>query len=61
MEEKDDFIKDFITVGELRKMLSDLDDDDWITVRTFSGNEGYHRIRHVEDSTSVAFWELRCE
>lgn len=61
MEEKDEFIKDFITVGELRKMLSNLDDDDWITVRTFSGNKGYHRIKYVEDSTSVAFWELRCE
>lgn len=61
MEEKDEFINDFITVGELRKMLSNLDDDEWITVRTFSSYEGYHRIEYVEDSTSVAFWELRCE
>ena len=61
MEEKDEFMKNFIHVGELRKMLSDLDDDEWITVSTFSDKIRYHRIKHVEDSIYVAFWELICE
>ena len=33
MENKDEFINDFITVGKLREMLSELDDNDFITVQ----------------------------
>lgn len=59
MEEKD-FINDFITVGELRKMLEHLSDSDFITVnQTISGDSGYKRILCVEDSTAVGFWEIR--
>lgn len=61
MEEKDEFIKDFIKVGKLREMLSILDDDDFITVSTFIAKKGYHKIGCLEDCTSVGFWELRCE
>lgn len=52
------FIKDFISVGELRKMLEPLDDDDMITI-TRGHACPYHKITHVEDSTSFGFWELR--
>ena len=59
MEEKE-FIDDFITVEELRKMLEHLSDDDFITVnQTRSGIAGYKRILCVEDSTAVGFWEIR--
>lgn len=58
MKTKDEFTKDFITVGELRKMIAHLDDDDLITVT--EGNAcPNHKISHVEDSTCVGFWELR--
>ena len=56
--EKNEFIDDFITVGELRKMLEPFDDDDLITVT--KGNVcPNHRISHIEDSTASGFWELR--
>ena len=59
MEEKD-FINDFITGGELRKMLEHLSDNDFITVnQTLSGDAGCKRILCVEDSTAVGFWEIR--
>ena len=62
MEEKDEFIKYFITVGELRKMLSNLGDNEMITVNVlFNERTGFHKIKYVEDSTSIGFWELRCE
>lgn len=52
----------FITVGELRKMIEHLEDYEFIAI-TIRG-ETYkteHKIQHVEDSTSIGFWELRCE
>lgn len=55
-----DFIYDFITVGQLREMLSHLSDDDLITVTRGNAHPN-HRISHVEDSTSCGFWELRIE
>ena len=60
MEEtrKNDFISDFITVGDLRKMLSKLDDDELITVTTGNSSPN-HKILCVDDSTSFGFWELR--
>ena len=59
-QKSDEFMDDFIQVGELRKMLEHLDDDDFITVnQTRSGLPGYHKILCVEDSTSIGFWEIR--
>lgn len=57
---KMDFIKDFITVGELRKMLEPFCDDDLITV-TKGNTHPNHRISHIEDSTNCGFWELRID
>ena len=53
-----DFIDDFITVKELREMLSELRDNDFITV-TKGNTHSNHRITNVEDSTSIGFYELR--
>lgn len=53
-----DFIEDFITVKELREILSELRDNDLITV-TKGNTHCNHRITHVEDSTSIGFYELR--
>ena len=53
-----DFIEDFITVKELREMLSKLSDNDFITV-TKGNTHSNHRITDVEDSTSIGFYELR--
>lgn len=61
MNKENEFVKDFITVGELREMLSILDDKDLITVNTSSERKGYHKIQCLEDSTSISFWELKCE
>lgn len=59
-QEQDEFAKDFIRVGELRKMLEPLDDDDFITVnQTRSGAAGCRKILCVEDSTAIGFWEIR--
>ena len=52
------FIDDFITVGELREMLSSLRDDDMITV-TRGNTHPNQKISHVEDSTCCGFYELR--
>lgn len=54
----EDFIGDFITVGKLREMLKDLDDDEYITV-TKGNMDVNHRITHLDDSTAFGFWELR--
>lgn len=53
-----DFIEDFITVKELREMLSELRDNDLITVTKGNTHRNY-KITHVDDSTSVGFYELR--
>lgn len=59
-QEQDEFINDFIRVGELRKMMEHLSDDDFITVyQRRSGLAGYHKILCIEDSTAVGFWEIR--
>lgn len=54
----DEFIDDFITIGELRKMLEPFDDDEYITV-TKGHIYPNHKITNIEDSTNVGFWELR--
>ncbi len=52
------FIDDFITVGKLREMLKDLDDDEYITV-TKGTTDVNHKITHIDDSTAFGFWEIR--
>lgn len=55
------FMKDFITVGELRKMLKGRKDTEFITVKVIYDKEAdYHKPLWLEDSTAVGFWELRC-
>ena len=54
----DEFIDDFITIGELRKMLEPFDDDEYITV-TKGHIYPKHKIIKIEDSTNIGFWELR--
>lgn len=52
----------FIEVGKLRKMIEHLEDYEFIAI-TIRGEmyKTEHKIQHVEDSTSIGFWELRCE
>ena len=52
------YIDDFITIGELKKMLESFDDNDYITV-TKGSTDLNHKITHIEDSTGFGFWELR--
>lgn len=52
------FIDDFITIGELRKMLEPFDDYEYITV-TKEHADLNHKITHIEDSIAFGFWELR--
>ena len=58
-QESGEFIDDFITVGELRKMIEHLSDKNFITVCNASGDGECHKIQCVEDSTAVGFWEIR--
>lgn len=53
-----EFIDRYIRVKEVRKMLNNLDDEDFLTVTI--NREGY-KILGVQDSTCIGFWELRCE
>jgi hypothetical protein len=54
----DEFINDFITIGELKKMLEPFDDDEYITV-TKGNIHPNHKITNIKDSTDFGFWELR--
>lgn len=49
---------EYIKVGELKEMLSQLDDGDLITVTKGNSSPNY-RISHIEDSISCGFYELR--
>lgn len=53
-----EFIDKYIRVKEVRKMLNNRDDEDFLTV-TIDGK--YHKIIGIQDSTCIGFWELRCE
>lgn len=53
-----DFIDRYIRVKEVRKMLNNLDDDDFLTVTI---NKEDYKIVGMQDSTCIGFWELRCE
>lgn len=48
-------------VRDLKEMLADLPDDDFIMVQ-LGGHAGESLpITHIEDSTSIGFWELRTD
>ena len=53
-----EFIDRYIRVKEVRKMLNNLDDEDFLTVTI---DRETHKILGVQDSTCIGFWELRCE
>ena len=53
-----EFIDRYIRVKQLREILNNLDDEDFLTVTI--DREGY-KIVGVQDSTCIGFWELRCE
>lgn len=51
---------EYITIGELRKMLEPYSDNDLITVTKGNSSPNY-RIINIEDSTMCGFFELRIE
>ena len=53
-----EFIDRYIRVKQLRKMLNNLDDEDFLTV-TIDRKD--YKIVGIQDSTCIGFWELRCE
>ena len=53
-----EFIDRYIRVKQVREMLNNLDDEDFLTVTI--GRED-HKIIGIQDSTCIGFWELRCE
>ena len=62
LNEQKDWTDNYIPVGKLKDMLKDLDDNDMITVKTLYKSEtGEHKIKYVEDTTCIGFWEIRCE
>lgn len=60
LDMNEELLKEFITIGELKKMLEPYSDDDLITVT--KGNTSPNcRISHIEDSTVCGLFELRIE
>ena len=53
-----EFIDRYIRVKQLREMLNNLDDDDFLTVTI---NKEDYKIVGMQDSTCIGCWELRCE
>lgn len=53
-----EFIDRYIRVKEVRKMLNNLDDEDFLTVTI---DKDDYKIVGIQDSTCIGFWELRCE
>ena len=51
------FIDNYIRVKQLKEMLNNLDDEDFLTVTI---NREDHKILGVRDSTCIGFWELIC-
>lgn len=49
-----------MTVGELKNLLSELDDDDAIVVTCGNSHPSY-KITHIEDATSIGVWEIRID
>jgi hypothetical protein len=56
----DEISAEYITIGELRKMLEPYSDNDLITVTKGNSNPN-HKIINIEDSTMCGFFELRIE
>jgi hypothetical protein len=46
---------------DLVKCLERIHDDDFIMVNMGGHTAPSYPITHVEDSTSVGFWEIRCD
>lgn len=46
------------TIGDLRKAIAHLDDDDFIYAVTAYPEHKSLDIHYVEDSTSIGFWEI---
>ena len=56
----DSFVSKFIKVKDLKKLLDDIDDEDFITIS--QGNTSPNsKIIGITDSTCCGFWELRIE
>ena len=53
-----EFIDRYIRVKQLREMLNNRNDEDFITV-TIDRKD--YKIVGIQDSTCIGFWELRCE
>ena len=53
-----EFIDRYIRVKEVRKMLNNLDDEDFLTVTI---DKDDYKIVGIQDSTCIGFWELRSE
>ena len=51
------FINNYIRVKQLKEMLNNLDDEDFLTVTI---NREDYKILGVQDSTCIGFWELIC-
>ena len=56
----DEISAEYITIGELRKMLEPYSDNDLITVTKGNSSPNY-KIINIEDSTMCGFFELRIE
>lgn len=50
-----------LTKKELIDALKKLSDSDFIMVNLDGHTKSDYPITHIEDSTSVGFWELRCD
>lgn len=53
-----EFIDRYIRVKQLKEMLNNRDDEDFLTVAI---DEKDYKIVVIQDSTCIGFWELRCE
>ncbi len=49
------------TIGDLRKAIKDLDDDDFIYAVTAHPDNKCFDIFSIDDSTSIGFWEIRLD
>ena len=49
-----------MTVGELKRQLAELNDDDAIVVTKGNSHPSY-KITHIEDATSIGVWEIRID
>ena len=50
-----------VTKKELIELMKDIPDEDYIMIQMGGHSGASHPITGVEDSTSVGFWEIRCD